>query len=437
MQQVPAVRAKPAPVGYPELEQRATNRMVFAHGMHDQIEDGTDRRTPELRRVLTFWPLVFYGLGIIVGAGIYVAIGAVMERAGGAAPLSFLLAGIAAAATGLCYAEMASRFPEAAGAVSYVRHGFGSERLALATGIAIALAVTVAAASIAHGAVHYLSVLVPLPAMLLIIVLVVGFTGIAVLGVGASVGLAALLGMIEIAGLVVATIAGLAAAPDYHLVGMVPADLAGWRGMAAGAFLAFFSFIGFETLANLAEEVKEPRRTVPRGILGAVGASVVLYLAVSMAAVLADSPAGNPLINLFSGRGASAFAAIGALAVANGVLVEIMMLARLFYGMARNGQLPAVLGQVHPHTQTPIVATALAGVLVLMTALLVPFEHLLVLANAVTLAVFALVDLALWRVQRRSRPVPGGFAVPRWLPLSAAALSLALVMIALVDYARW
>ena len=348
---------------------------------------GTAGRPPELRRVLTFWPLVFYGLSIIVGAGIYVAIGAVMQRAGNAAPLSFLLAGIAAAATGLCYAEMASRFPEAAGAVSYVRHGFGSERLALATGVAIALAVTVAAASIAHGAVHYLSVLMPLPAVLLVIVIVVGFTGVAVLGVGSSVGLAALLGIIEIAGLVIATIAGFVAAPEYHLAGMVPADLASWRGMAAGAFIAFFSFIGFETLANLAEEVKEPRRTVPRGILGAVGASVLLYLAVSIAAVLADSPAGNPLISLFSGRGASAFAAIGAIAVANGVLVEIMMLSRLFYGMARNGQLPAVLGQVHPRTQTPVIATALAGMLVLATALLVPFEHLLVLANAVTLGV--------------------------------------------------
>jgi len=86
---------------------------------------------PTLRRVLTFWPLVFYGLEVIVDAGIYVAIGAVMAHAGATAPLSFLFAGIAAAATGLCYAELASRFPEASGAVSYVRHCFGSKRLAL------------------------------------------------------------------------------------------------------------------------------------------------------------------------------------------------------------------------------------------------------------------------------------------------------------------
>ena len=110
----------------------------------------------DLRRVLTFWPLVLYGMGVIVGAGIYVAIGAVMERAGNAAPISFLLAGAAAAATGLCYAELAARFPEASGGVAYVRHGFRSDRLASATGLAISLAVVVAAASIARGSVHYL-----------------------------------------------------------------------------------------------------------------------------------------------------------------------------------------------------------------------------------------------------------------------------------------
>src|SRR5579864_3031542 len=86
----------------------------------------------ELRRVLTFWPLVFYGLGVIVGAGIYVALGAVIARAHEAAPWSFLISGLAAALTGLCYAELAGRYPDAAGAASYVRHGFGSDRLAVA-----------------------------------------------------------------------------------------------------------------------------------------------------------------------------------------------------------------------------------------------------------------------------------------------------------------
>ncbi len=381
-----------------------------------------------LRRVLTFWPLVFYGLSVIVGAGIYVAIGAVVARAGATAPVSFLLAGIAAAATGLCYAELAGRFPEASGAVAYVRHGFRSDWLALATGAALTVAVAIAAASIAGGAVGYLAVLLPLPAPLWIAIIVVGFTLVAMFGVRESVGTAALLGFVEIAGLLVAIATGLLGAPEYHFAGMVPAGWAEWRGTISGAFIAFFAFVGFETLANLAEEVKEPRRTVPRGIVAAVVASLSLYLAVAIVVVLSDSRSSNPLLSLFEGKGAAAFAAVGAIAVANGVLVQIVMLARLLYGTARAGQLPAILARVHPRRQTPVPATALAGAIILAAALLVSFERLLVLANAVTLGVFALVDLALWRVQSRSSDPVEGLRVPRWLPPLAAALSVAMMV---------
>src|SRR6185369_13990120 len=103
---------------------------------------------PTLRRVLTFWPLVLYGLGVIVGAGIYVAIGTVIARAGDAAPVAFLIAGLTAAMTGLCYAELAGRFPEASGSVAYVQHGSGSEALAGLTGLVVTATVAVAAASI-------------------------------------------------------------------------------------------------------------------------------------------------------------------------------------------------------------------------------------------------------------------------------------------------
>jgi basic amino acid/polyamine antiporter, APA family len=385
-------------------------------------------RVPELHRVLTFWPLVLYGLAVIVGAGIYVAIGSVIARAGAAAPVSFLLAGIAAGLTGLCYAELTGRFPEASGGVAYVRHGFGSDRLAQFTGAAMTVAVAIAAASIARGAVHYLSVLLPLPASVLTTILVGGFTGIACLGVRESVGVAAVLSVIEISGLLAATAAGFLAAPEFHLAGMWPGDAAEWRGAFAGAFIGFFAFIGFETLANLAEEVKDPRRTVPLGILGAVAASVVLYVAVSAAAVLAGSTTGNPLLDLFEGAHASIFAAIGSIAVANGVLVEIVMLARLFYGMASKGELPAVLARVDRRTRAPTGATLLAGAIVLATALIVPFEQLLVLTNAVTLGVFALVDMALWRVQRREPSTGRGFAIPHWVPPLAALLALVLLL---------
>jgi len=381
-----------------------------------------------LARVLTFWPLVFYGLGVIVGAGIYVALGTVIGRAGDAAPFSFLLAGIAAGLTGLCYAELASRFPEAAGAASYVQKGFRSDRLAQLTGAALTIAVAVSAASIARGAVHYLTILVPVSQNLLTAALVGGFTAIAVIGVWESVGLAALLGVIEIGGLVIATIVGFQAAPSLDFRGLVPMDSAAWHGVIAGAFIAFFAFIGFETLANLAEEVRDAQRTVPRAMLGALAASMVLYIAVASAAVLSDKTGGLPLLDLFEGKGATIFAGLAFLAVSNGVLIEIVMLARLFYGMARNGQLPASLGHVYQRTRTPVLATLTAGMIVLVVALLVPFERLLVFANALTLFLFALVDLALWRIKFR-RPVPrADFEVWSWVPPAASVLTTLLIL---------
>lgn len=381
-----------------------------------------------LRRSLTVGPLLLYGLAVIVGAGIYVAIASVIGRAGAAAPLSFLLAGVAAAMTGLCYAELASRFPEASGAVAYVKQGFGSDRAAQLTGVALTLAIAIAAASIASGAVHYLSLLVGLPPTALIALLVTTFTLLAMAGVRESTGFAAAIGAVEILGLVVAAGVGFLTAPAFDIAAVFPSSFIAWQSVVAGAFIAFFAFIGFESLANMAEEAKDPRRTVPYSIVGAVLVSTLLYVVVAAALVFAGRGGQRPLIDLFEGRYVTLFAAVGALAIANGVLVEIMMLARLFYGMARRQQLPAVLGRVHSWTRTPIEATALAGAIVLATALLVPFERLLALANALTLGIFAVVDIALWRIQRRQPAGEGVFAVPRWVPPAAAALAVGLIV---------
>jgi APA family basic amino acid/polyamine antiporter len=393
-----------------------------------------DRPGPQvsLRRSLTLGPLLFYGLAVIVGAGIYVAVASVIGRAGAASPFSFLLAGIAAAMTGLCYAELASRFPEASGAAAYVREGFGSDRAAQATGIALTLAVAIAAASIASGAVQYLSLLIGLPPAALITLLIVTFTLLAMAGVRESIGFAAIVGAIEILGLVIAATAGFLAAPAIDVVAMVPWSPGAWQGVVAGAFIAFFAFIGFESLVNMSEEATDPRRTIPYSIIGAVLISTLLYVAVAAALVSAGRTGPSPLLDLFQGMPATLFAAIGALAIANGVLVEIIMLSRLFYGMARRRQIPAWLGHVHVRTRTPIAATALAGGIVLATALGIPFDDLLAMANALTLCIFVVVDIALWRIQRRQPAGEGVFTVPRWVPPVAAALSIGLILAELV-----
>jgi len=386
-----------------------------------------DTARPGLRRSITLWPLIFYGLSDIIGAGIYVAIGEVVERAGAVAPFAFLLAGVAAGLTGLCYAALASRFPEAAGAAAYVKRVFQSDILAQLVGGTVAVSVAITTAAIASGAVQYLAALVHAPAELLIAGIVLCFTAVAAIGVRESVAVAMILGLTEVGGLAVASIAGFRMARDVDFRAMLPLTDSGWSAATAGAFIAFFAFLGFETMANMAEEVRDACRVMPRAILGAIGVSIGLYMLVAIAITAAGRAGENPLLELFEGRNATVFAAASAVAVANGVLVGIVMLARLFYGMACNGELPSILGVVSAHTRTPIVATLGAGGFILATALLFPFEHLLVWTNVLTLTVFVIVDLALWRLQRHGRTRAGDFEVPSALPPLAAAVALALL----------
>lgn len=393
---------------------------------------------PGLRRVLGLGLLVFYGLGVIIGAGIYVLVGTVVGKAGPAAPFAFLAAGLMAALTGICYAELGARFPEAAGAAAYVKLAFGSDRLSQVTGLAVAAAALVSAASIARGCVGYAQLFVNLPGPVIAGGLVVAFTALACLGVRESVGVAALMSLIEIAGLLFVTAVGSPALVELpaRAPSMIPADAAGWAGVSAGAFLAFFAFIGFENLANMAEEAKDPHRTLPRAILFSIALSAALYIVVSVVTILAvpfdllrTSPA--PLLLVVQGTpwGSPSFlAAIALLSIANGVLIQILMLARLFYGMASHGWLPRPLSVVHRTTRVPVRATLLSGALTLFFTLAIPFESLVAATSTLTLLIFTLVSLGLWRLHRGAPPsTDRRFTAPRWVPPAAAAAGLGLI----------
>jgi APA family basic amino acid/polyamine antiporter len=295
-------------------------------------------------------------------------------------------------------------------------------------GLALLVAIGVAAASIGSGAVKFAGAFIAAPPWAMTSALIVGFTLLAAVGVRESTGFAALVGLIEVAGLVAAIAAGIVKAPAYDLGVFVPADAAQWSGVGAGAFIAFFAFIGFEVLANMGEETRDPTRTLPRAILAAVAVSVVLYVLVAGAAIWGGSlGADNPLLALFDGPHALVFAMVGALAIANGALVEIVMLSRLCFGMAQNGRAPAFLGVVNARTRTPLAATFAAGAFVLAIALFLPFERLLVLSNVLTLGVFATVNVALIRVRKDPEAPPAGMPAPAWAPPLATLMTLGLV----------
>lgn len=378
--------------------------------------------------------LTLYGVGIIVGAGIYVLIGEVIGAAGFGAPLSFLIAGILVAPTGYSYAELVARFPEAAGQAAYVRHAFNSVALSRVVGFAVAAVGILAAASIARGAAAYLADLAPVPIPLGAALMTVAFTGIACLGVRQSVGIAAIMTLFELSGLAYVIMSGM-----YGDNSLPPVDLSlqfSSGGIAAGAFVAFFAFLGFENMANMAEEAEDTHRVLPVAIFLALAISTLLYVAVATVAVISvpletlvgsptplrDVVANSPIGN------AEIFGAIALIATANGVLIEILMVARVTYGMANRGWLPGWFAVVWPRSRTPVRTTLIAGTIVLLLA--VPFDvgELAAMTSNVLLTLFLVINLALMRLHKVAPRDDLYIRAPRWLPPLGAAGSLSLLL---------
>jgi len=394
-------------------------------------------QAPELKRSITLPLLTFYGLGTILGAGIYVLIGEVVQAAGILAPLAFGVAALLAVFTAFSYAELSARFPRSAGEAVYVMEAFHGRRLSLFMGLLVILIGLVSAATIANGFVGYFQVFFELPPWLIITVLV-GLLGLlAAWGISESVWAATGVTLLEIGGLLFIIWVARDSLMDLPVrwpeVRAAQDGGGAWLGILAGAFLAFYAFIGFEDMVNVAEEVKDPSRNLPRAIVMALVISTLLYIVVVLvsvltvpASVLAGDPA--PLARVYqykTGEAPTLITLISLVAVVNGALIQIIMASRVLYGLSWQGWLPPWLGRIHPRRRTPIVATVLVTALVLVLALWFPLLSLAKATSLITLLVFALVNLSLWRVKHYDRNPPGVRVVPRWVPALGFLISLA------------
>ena len=391
-----------------------------------------------LRRSLNLPLLVLYGVGITIGAGIYVLIGAVAGHAGRYAPWSFVLAALAMAFTVGSYAELATRFPVSAGEAAYVREAFQSRLASQLTGLLTIVIGIVASATVALGAAGYIGQFVDWPQSLIVIVVVTALALVASWGILESVLLASLFTLIEAGGLVLIVVSALAKGLPFADVLLTPPpfDATVLSGVAFASLLAFFAFIGFEDLANVVEEAKVPHRDIPRAMALTLVISTVLYVAVAAIAVsavpvaeLAASTA--PLSLVFKTIAGVSPATIGVIAIVatlNTILAQMTMAARVIYGMARQGDLPRAVGRVHGKTATPIIATALVALTTMALALLVPFLRLAELTSLATLLVFALVNLSLLRLRHRRVHTPGPHVrVPVWVPAIGLATCVAMM----------
>ena len=401
--------------------------------------------SPRLVRSLTLTHAVLYGLGVTIGAGIYVLVGLAAGRSGMHAPLAFVGAAVVMAFSAASFAELGTRMPVSASEAAYVQAAFRLNWLSLGVGLLVVMTAIVSAATISVGSAGYVAVFLPLPAAAIVSGVVLAMGVVACLATVQSVTFAGLMTLIEVGGLALIIIAGLGHGTDVvtRLPEIWPSagDAAAWAGVAGTALIAVFAFIGFEHLVNVAEEMKEPSRTLPRALFLTLGLTALIYGLVVWIAVTAVPPqelarSSAPLALVFerlTGLPLATMSAIAIVATLNGIIVHMIMIARVIYGLADQGSLPKALARLNPVTHTPLLATAIGVGAILMLALAVPLAGLADLTAGFTLVIFAVVNLALIRIKSRKDAAPSGtFNCPRWVPFAGLVSSVLLLVVDLV-----
>jgi basic amino acid/polyamine antiporter, APA family len=397
-------------------------------------------QTPQLKRTLSLGLLTLYGLGTTIGAGIFVLIGKVAGAGGELAPFSFLLAAAIAGLSALSFAEFSSRFPESAGEAIYDKEGLNNSTLALAVGLTVTGAGIVSTATIIVGFSGYLADVTSVPRNGAQVAMILLLAAIAIWGIRVSVSVAALVTLIEIGVLVVILGFGVlgsseALAPDPLSPSTVPSTGV-WSGVIYGALLAFYAFIGFEDIVNVAEETRDASRIVPRAILLTLAVTTLLYVAIAHLAVSTVAPAtlatsDAPLTLLFervSGLSGESVTFIAIVSVLNGALIQIIMASRVLFGLTRRGWLPGPMSYIHPKTRTPVIAIIACAIAAIVLSVSLPLENLALATSYLTLLIFIAVNAVLLKLKRKpASHTHRGFVVSPLVPVLAIASIGALI----------
>jgi APA family basic amino acid/polyamine antiporter len=369
-----------------------------------------------LRRSLGLFSLTIYGVGIIVGAGIYSVIGAAAGLSGDALWLSFALAAAVALLSGLSYAELATAFPRAGAEYVYLRKALPEHRwVAFAVGFTVAFAGAATAATVAIAFAGYLGELWPVPPLAAAVALLVVATAINIIGIQQSSWVNIGLTVLEVVGLVLVIGVGLSH-PNFGATVLASPT----AGLLPATALIFFVYLGFEEIANLSEEARHPSRDIPRAILLSLGVTAVLYVLVAIAVValvpvdrLADSD--SPLATAVGSVSPLLADIVGGLALfatANTVLVVFVASSRMVMAMARGRDLPRALASVQSARSTPWVA---AIALLIVGLALLPLGDIALIASISSLAsltAFAAVNIALVILRVRDPDLRRPFRVP-------------------------
>ncbi|MDD4254692.1 MAG: APC family permease [Methanofollis sp.] len=373
-------------------------------------------RGGQLKRALGLPEVTLSGVGIILGAGIYALMGEAAGLAGNAVWVAFGISAVMAACTGLAYAELSSMFPRASAEYAYVGRAFG-QTTAFLVGWLILASGVLSAATVALGFGGYISSLAGIPAVPAALLLIAGLAAIGVYGIRETALFAIAMTLIEAGGIVFVIVIGIPYLGSVDYFAMPK----GLPGVFQASALVFFAYMGFEEMVKLAEETREPERTIPRALLLALAAAVVLYMLVTVSAVsvlgwegLAATPAPFAAIAdvALGGSAALIISLVALCATANTSLLLIVATSRLAWGMAGDGALPAPLAQVHPAFGTPWAAVAVAAAIAAAFTLTGEIAYVANATNFALFLTFALINATVVVLRLREPDFTRPFRVP-------------------------
>lgn len=399
-------------------------------------ETGADTGGGELARTIGLFQLSLFGIGATVGTGIFIVLTTAVPVAGPAVIWSFVMAGVVAGLTAICYAELASAVPVSGSSYSYAYATLG-EGVAMVVAACLLLEYGVSAAAVAVGWSQYLNQLldnlfgftipnslsnapeadgvINLPA----IVLVVLCTLLLIRGASESAKVNAVMVLIKVGVLVLFVAVGLSGWNSDNLSDFTPFGVA---GITSAAGIIFFSYIGLDAVSTAGEEVKNPRRNLPLAIIIALVAVTTLYILVAVVAVAAqpvadfkDQEAGLAAI-LETVTGSSwpgtVLAAGAVISIFSVTLVVIYGQTRILFAMGRDGMVPPLFHKLNPRTLTPVPATIIVAVLISLLAGLLPINFLAEMTSIGTLVAFLIVSIGVMVLRQRQPDLPRGFKVP-------------------------
>jgi len=373
----------------------------------------------ELKRHMGLFHLTMYGVGLTLGAGIYVLIGEAAGFAGNSMWISFLLGSVVAIFAGLSYAELTALFPKAAAEYTFVKNAFKNDFFAFIIGWLTAITSIIVAATVALGFGGYFTQFVELPITFVAIILIIILSVVNFIGIRESTWANTIFAIVTAGGLILIIFLGFTVETvetvDYFETPN------GITGIILAFVLIFFAFIGFEDMANVAEEVKKPKKTIPRAIILSVVITGIIYVLVSLSVIrilnweelaASSAPLADVAHGVLGNNGSVTLSLIALFATASTVLITIVAGARILYGMSKSNSLPHHLSRIHSKTKTPWIAV----IVILVTSIGFAFVgDIVIIANITVFAVvitFAVINLAVIVMRYTEPELERPFRVP-------------------------